>query len=502
MAKKRAVAYIRVSTASEAQMHSFEFQLNYWQDKINENPECEYVGIYADKGISGKSLNKRPQMLKMLEDARQHKFDIVYTKSVARLARNTEDLLQTVRELRELGIKVLFEKEAIDTFNPTAETMLVLAASVAENELKIYSDNMRWSIRHRYKNGWISVGNGLLGYTMDKETNELTVVPSEAETVRRIYELYLQGYGLAPIAAILTQEKRTNRRGDTEWTVPAIRYILRNEKYKGCSLCQKRVVELGVFRENDNIAPKFYMENTHEAIITPEDYDRVQEEFLRRTSPKILGSTIPSYVFTRKVICGCCGKRYAHKIRNCNKPWRSEIWMCVERNKYGSKKCANIAIKDEVLKAKFIECFNEFVESHRENDTLIALKKKLAMLVDDERNLQRLDINRLISHEDYTAEYAKIRKEIASVTEQIGEQEVRGVTKADYETITEFDETKVEKFIDKVTVYPTVVAFTFINGVTISREYNNGPSGNQKGWRDKQQARIENKTEVQNADSK
>ena len=112
-------------------MHSFEFQLNYWQKKITDNPECEYVGIYADKGISGKSLNKRPQLLKMLDDARQHKFDIVYTKSVSRLARNTEDLLQIVRELRELGIKVLFEKEAIDTFNPTAETMLVLAASVA-----------------------------------------------------------------------------------------------------------------------------------------------------------------------------------------------------------------------------------------------------------------------------------------------------------------------------------------------------------------------------------
>ena len=501
MAKKRGVAYIRVSTSSEAQMHSFEFQLNYWQKKITDNPDCVYVGIYAYMGISVKSLNKRPQLLKMLDDARQHKFDIVYTKSVSRLARNTEDLLQIVRELRELGIKVLFEKEAIDTFNPTAETMLVLAASVAENELKIYSDNMRWSIRHRYREGWISVGNGLLGYTMDKETNELTVVPSEAETVRRIYELYLQGYGLAPIADILTQEKRKNRRGDTQWTVPAIRYILRNEKYKGCSLCQKRVVELGVFRENNNLAPKYYMENTHEAIITPEDYDRVQEEFSRRTSPKILGSTRPSYVFSTKMRCGCCGGGYSHKIRNCNKPWRSEIWMCIERNKYGSKKCANTAIKDEVLKAKFVECFNEFVASHKENDTLIALKRELAILVDDERNLQRLNINRLISREDYTTEYDKLRKDIAVITEQIVEQEVRGVTKADYDPIDTFDETKVEKFIDTVTVYPTVIAFTFINGVTISREYDNGPPGNQKGWRDKQQARMENKTEVKNADS-
>ena len=300
-------------------MHSFEYQMEYWKRAIAENHDCEYVGVYADKGISGKSLAKRSQLLKLIADAKQHKFDMVFTKSVARFGRNTTELLETVRELRELGIKVFFEKEQIDTFNPTAETMLVLAASIAENDLRIYSENMRWSIRHRYKNGWISVGNGLLGYTMDKKTNELTVVPSEAETVRRIYELYLQGYGMAPIAAILTEEKRKNRRGETEWTVPTIRYILRNEKYKGCSLCQKRVVELGVYRENENLAPKYYMENTHEAIISPEDFDRVQEEFTRRTSPKILGSTLPTYVFTKKVRFGCCGGGYAHKIRNCNK---------------------------------------------------------------------------------------------------------------------------------------------------------------------------------------
>ena len=154
-----------------------------------------------------------------------------------------------------------------------------------------------------------------------------------------------------------------------------------------------------------------------------------------------------------------------------------------------------------MLKAKFVECFNEFVASHKENDTLIALKRELAILVDDERNLQRLNINRLISREDYTTEYDKLRKDIAVITEQIVEQEVRGVTKADYDPIDTFDETKVEKFIDTVTVYPTVIAFTFINGVTISREYDNGPPGNQKGWRDKQQARMENKTEVKNADS-
>ena len=161
MAKQRAVAYIRVSTKSDAQSHSFEYQLEYWRNTITQNTECEYMGVYADKGISGRALAKRPQLLKLLTDARQHKFDVVYTKSVSRFGRNTEELLETVRELRELGVKVVFEKEQIDSFNPAAETYLTIAASIAENDLQIYSDNMRWSIRNRFKNGWFSVGHGI-----------------------------------------------------------------------------------------------------------------------------------------------------------------------------------------------------------------------------------------------------------------------------------------------------------------------------------------------------
>lgn len=182
-----AIAYIRVSTKSDAQMHSYEYQLDYWQKYIGMKPGQKFGGIYADYGISGKSMAKRPQLLQLLADARKKKFNVVYVKSVSRFARNTEDLLNMVRELRDLGIRVYFEKENIDTFDPTSEVFLTIAASIAENDLKIYSENQKWSIRKKYQEGYIRIGTKILGYRMDKKTNTLIKVESEAETVRYMY---------------------------------------------------------------------------------------------------------------------------------------------------------------------------------------------------------------------------------------------------------------------------------------------------------------------------
>ena len=163
MEKTRAVAYIRVSTERDAQLHSYEFQEHYWQSAFEDDPNTDLIGIYADKGISGHSVQKRPKFLVMMQDAREHKFDKIYTKSVSRFARNTTQLLEAVRELRDLGIEVVFENENIHTFQPTSEIFLTIAATIAENDLEVDSARQRWSIQHRCENGWISVGSGLFG---------------------------------------------------------------------------------------------------------------------------------------------------------------------------------------------------------------------------------------------------------------------------------------------------------------------------------------------------
>ena len=498
MAKQRAVAYIRVSTKSDAQSHSFEYQLEYWRNTITQNTECEYMGVYADKGISGRALAKRPQLLKLLTDARQHKFDVVYTKSVSRFGRNTEELLETVRELRELGVKVVFEKEQIDSFNPAAETYLTIAASIAENDLQIYSDNMRWSIRNRFKNGWFSVGHGIFGYRTNKDTDELEIEPSEAETVRRMFDLYLEGYGTIAIGLILEKENRPNSFGKVKWNRGAILYMLTNEKYKGCALSQKYVQSQGVCRLNKNEAPKYYIENTHPPIISPEQFDKVQAE-LEKRGKSHKGKGKPIYAFTTKIVCGQCGHGYVHKINSSGKPWANPIWICSHQNFFGTKNCNNRRIKDSVLKEKFVECFNEFIANKTESDEAIELRQRLASLIESENELNLLRINRMIDGAAFAVESASLRKEITAVTMQIAAKEMRGIDKADFTQITEYDDDKVEKFVERATINNNVVTFTFINGAEISREYTNGPSGNQKGWRDKQRERLEkeNKTEVQ-----
>ena len=186
---QRAVAYIRVSTEKDAQLHSYDFQEHYWRSAFVNDPEIELTGIYADKGISGHSVQKRPQFLLMMQDARDHKFDKIYTKSVSRFARNTTQLLEAVRELRDIGIEVVFEKENIHTFEPTSEVFLTIAATIAENDLDVDSERMRWSVRHRFENGWISIGSGLYGLRLTAD-NELEIVPEEAAVVRYIYDAY------------------------------------------------------------------------------------------------------------------------------------------------------------------------------------------------------------------------------------------------------------------------------------------------------------------------
>lgn len=260
MEKTRAVAYIRVSTERDAQLHSYEFQEHYWQSAFEDDPNTDLIGIYADKGISGHSVQKRPKFLVMMQDAREHKFDKIYTKSVSRFARNTTQLLEAVRELRDLGIEVVFENENIHTFQPTSEIFLTIAATIAENDLEVDSARQRWSIQHRCENGWISVGSGLFGLKLTAD-NELEIVPEEAAVIRYIYESYVDGgIGSKKIADALNAAGVQSRNG-YPWDAKHIIGLLRNEKYKGDVIMGKSVRHFGEYHKNPNAeyAPRYYM---------------------------------------------------------------------------------------------------------------------------------------------------------------------------------------------------------------------------------------------------
>ena len=315
MKKKRIAAYVRVSTASSAQLHSYEFQEQYWQDRFKDDPDNELVSIYADKGISGCRVSKRPQFLIMMQDAREGKFDVIHTKSVSRFARNTVQLLEAVRELRDLGIEVVFEKEQIRTLQPTSELFLTIAATIAENDLQVDSDRQRWSIRHRCENGWISIGSGMYGYQMTDDNN-LIVVPEEALVVRRIFDMYISGYGSMKIANVLNSEGILNSRG-MHWRPNTILKLIDNEKYMGDVLMGKSVYIDGHKRDNSDgkHGPRYYMEETHEGIVAKEVFQKAQEIRKQRTNQKLVGKLQPTYPFTGIIECSHCHAHYNHKMK-------------------------------------------------------------------------------------------------------------------------------------------------------------------------------------------
>lgn len=483
---KRAVAYIRVSTASDAQTHSFEFQEEYWKNTISRNDDLELVGIYADKGISGKSLSKRPELKRLLKDAEDKKFDVVYTKSVSRFARNTTELLESIRHLRELGIKVIFEKENIDTFNPSAEVFLTIAAAVAENDLRVYSDNQKWSVRQRFKKGQIQIGCKIFGYEMDYENNNLIIKEDEAIVIRKIYELYLNGYGFGRIKLYLEEHGYNNGEGKAEWNESSIRYILKNEKYKGCSLAQKTVMINGVAKINDGFAKQYYMEDSHDAIVSKEDFDKVQILMMSKQSDKLKGmSKVEPYSFTGKIRCAVCGGKVNHKINNSGKSWQCSIWMCGTRARYSKKVCDSRNIKDDVLKELFVTSYNEFITLKPKSAVLDELLDSRANLIKQENELNILKLNRLIELDDYDAELDRIKKMTHDLTLAINDLTLKGVSLKDYTRIDEFDEEKVRKFLDYIVLNVDTVTFHFINGISITKHFNNGPSGNQRGWKER-----------------
>ncbi len=486
MTKTRAVAYIRVSTGRDAQLHSYDFQEQYWQGAFEDDPDTELVSIYADKGISGHSIEKRPQFLVMMQDAREHKFDKIYTKSVSRFARNTTQLLEAVRELRDIGIEVVFEKENIHTFQPTSEVFLTIAATIAENDLEVDSERQRWSIRHRYENGWISIGTGLFGFKMTPD-NELEIVPEEAAVVRYIYESYVDGgLGSTKIARALNEAGVPTRSG-VPWDAKHVIGLLRNEKFKGDALMGKSIRRLGKCKKNPNgeYAPRYYIENTHEAIVDKETWEAAQRIIEERG--RTHNRQVVTHTFSGMIECGCCRNVFIHKVNNSTFKWRTDIWACKTYLSHGKQACANSRIKDTVLKEQFVSAYNEFIERRPQGDSMVALQEVLEDLRQQERDLAELMLQRLITKDAYEKERGSIKAQITDIYEKIAERRTKRVLESEHVPITEFSEEKARQFLTKVVVTMFTVTFEFYNGAKITRAYDNGPAGNRPGWNKKKE---------------
>ena len=283
MRKKRVAAYARVSLDSERLMHSLSAQVSYYSEYIQKNPHWIYAGVYADEGITGTLTDKRDEFKRMIADCEAGKIDIILVKSISRFARNTVDLLKTVRHLKELGIEVRFEKENINSMSNDGELMLSILASFAQEESRSISENVKWGTRKRFEKG---IPNGrvrVFGYRWEGDT--LVIVPEEAETVKRIFADFIGGKVPRAIAKGLNDDGITTRMG-CKWSDFGIRTILNNITYTGNMLLQKVFVDDPITKHrkiNRGELPRYFVENTHKAIISKDIFDKAQKEFERRS---------------------------------------------------------------------------------------------------------------------------------------------------------------------------------------------------------------------------
>lgn len=280
--KKRVAAYARVSANSERMCNSLSNQVSCYREYIQSNPLWIYAGIYADKGISGTQTQKRDEFKRMMKDCEEGKIDIILVKSISRFARNTVDLLSTVRHLKSLGIEVIFEKENISSVSGDGELMLSVLASFAQEESRSISENVKWGTRKRFEKG---IPNGkvrVYGYKWEGDT--LEIIPDEAEIVRRIYAEFIGKKSPRTIAKGLNDDGITTRM-NCRWSDFGIRTILNNITYTGDMLLQKVFIDdpiTKIRKINRGEMTRYFVENTHEAIISKDVFDRAQTEFVRR----------------------------------------------------------------------------------------------------------------------------------------------------------------------------------------------------------------------------
>ena len=384
-ARRRVAGYARVSTDSEEQLTSYEAQVDYYTKYIRSNPEWEFVDVYTDEGISAVSTRGREGFNRMIEDALAGRIDLIVTKSVSRFARNTVDSLTAVRKLKEHGTEVYFEKEGIYTFDSKGELLITIMSSLAQEESRSISENVTWGQRKRFADGKVTLPySSFLGYRKGPDGLP-EIVPEEAETVREIYRLFIQGKTVNWIANHLTGKGIPTPRGKSKWQTSTIESILMNEKYKGSAILQKKFTVDFLSKKmkvNEGEVPQYIVEQSHPAIIDPEQWQKVQDEMaVRKTKGRHHNSLSP---FSAKLVCGDCGEYYGSKVWHSTDKYRRVIWQCNGKFK-GERRCGTPHLSEEDIKRLFLQAVARLTEERE------VLLETCVMLRDGYLNTEAID---------------------------------------------------------------------------------------------------------------
>ena len=494
--KLRVAAYARVSSNSEDQLHSFAAQSAHYTELIHQNPDWEFVDVYADKGITGTSAEKRDDFQRLLADCRRGRIDKILVKSSSRFARNTKDSLEAVRELKALGIGVCFEEEKIDTSELSGELLTAIFAMLAQKESEAISERMRWSYQMRMRAGKFITCNAPLGYDLVK--GKLEINENEAQVVRYIFRQYLSGQSLESIAKALSRYGVPTRAGGPRWGMTAVGYILSNEKYVGDSLLQKSYTTKSLphrIVKNHGKYPKYYIQNSHPAIIDRNTFEQVQK-LLERRREALHPQPQEKYVFSGKIICQTCGSTFKRKSIDGT----SVCWICQTHNRY-PERCQTARIPEQQIKAAFLSMYYKLrhqgvdilkqllrdLQAAREARMLwsmdiVKLNDKIADIISQDRLLAQLkqqglvDPDLFISRRDRLAEQlrtAKLEKERLLEAEEDQTiqhtMSIMDILESGPDLLTEFDEELFSELVEKIIVEnENQLRFRLINGLELT----------------------------------
>ena len=350
----KVAAYTRVSHTSLLQ--SLSNQVSHYSQLIQANPEWDYVGVYSDSAISGRSQAYRRDFQQLLEDCRKGKIDLILTKSISRFGRNTVELLETVRELKRLGISVSFEKEKIDTLTAEGELLLTLLASMAQEESQSISQNIRWRVKKRFEEGKPYIPQDIFGYRWNGD--EYVIEPHEASIVRQVFEWYMEGLSAPKIAKRLDDRGERTRLGN-RFTKRVIYNMFDQEAYCGRLILQKTFRDQFGSRSilNDGQMAKYIVENAHEAIVTPEYFQLVNQEKKRRARRRVSKHDALAKL-QGKVYCEHCGLDMVLTLETKFNQEKRVRYYCRTRDAKGVETCLGRTVTEEQLFQAFGESIN------------------------------------------------------------------------------------------------------------------------------------------------
>lgn len=360
--KIKVSAYCRVSTLNKIQRNSLQWQIEYYTNMIQENPDWISAGVFYDVGKSGLRREGRLGLNKMLIKASKGEIDYILVKSISRLSRDTLDVLEIIRSLRERGINMYFENENLDSIKLENELEITLRSMLAQEEDKNTSENIKWGFRRKFEKGDIFTKyKNFMGYTC--VDGEMVIVPEKAEIVRKIFDLYLQGLSFGQIKGYLESMDIKTVTGNEHWDTTTIQKMLKNEKYKGDTMLQKTYTAdfmTGKKVKNVGQRSRYYVSNSHPAIVSAEVFDKVQEEMIKRSRVVYKeDGTVESkgrrynskYLLGNILECGYCGASYRRRTERGR-----VVWRCATRMEKGRDMCVDsFTIKEELIKRVLAE---------------------------------------------------------------------------------------------------------------------------------------------------